>query len=152
MLNKNLAITLCVLLVIPAMAAANPPDTAPQPQITSLTKGAPAPYSGVLLNTVAAAKMFTERDFFNEECAHKISYAVEKESLRLKLLLDSSRASMETLDQKYTSLLEIKDKEIERLGTVASNTNDYSSWWFAGGIVAGIITSVVIVYAVNSVE
>ena len=110
------------------------------------------PYSGVLLNTTAAAKVFTERDFFNEECTLKISYAVEKERLRLRLLLDSTQASMDTMDKKYNSLLSIKDEELKRLNKIATETNNYSSWWFAGGVVAGILTSVAIVYAVHKVD
>ena len=154
MLNKITALILSCILIVPGLAYADPPnpEVPPQPQIKSIAKGDSAPFSGVLLNPTAAAKIFTERDFLNEECVLKISYAVEKESLRLKLLLDSSQASLDSMEQKYTSLLNIKDQEIKRLSKVASEKGDYSSWWFAGGVVAGIITSVAIVYAVNKVN
>ena len=135
MLNKLVALLLCFLLVMPTLALADPPeapDTPPQPKITSVAKGETVPYSGVLLNTTAAAKIFTERDFFNEECALKISYAVEKERLRLQLLLDSTQTSMDAMDKKYKSLLTIKDEELKRLSKIATETNDYSSWWFRG--------------------
>jgi hypothetical protein len=68
------------------------------------------------------------------------------------MLLETSQASMESMDKKYSSLLQIKDKEIERLSKIATGTNDYSSLWFSGGVIAGIITSVLIVYAVNEVN
>ena len=154
MLNKTIALTLSCILILPGVVYADPPDpdVAPQPQIKSIAKGETVPFSGVLLNPAAAAKIFTERSFSNEECTLKISYAVQKESLRLKLLLDSSQASMDSMEQKYTSLLTIKDQEIKRLSKVASEKGDYSSWWFAGGVIAGIITSVTIVYAVNEVN
>ena len=152
MRSEFIAVLLTGLLVFPTVTLADTPEVPPQPQITSVAKDQPAPYSGVLLNTVAAAKIFTERSFVDLECELRIEYAVQKEILRLNLLLETNQASMESMDKKYASLLEIKDQEIERLSKIASETNDYSSLWFAGGVVAGIITTVVIVYAVNQVN
>jgi len=139
-------------VVCPSLGWADTPELPAQPQITSVAKDQPAPYAGVLLNTVAAAKVFTERDFVDLECELRIEYAVQKEILRLNLLLETNQASMESMDKKYTALLDIKDQEIERLSKIATETNDYSSLWFAGGVLAGIVTSIVIVYAVNQVN
>jgi len=152
MLNKFIVLIAVLLMAIPTAAMADPPEVPPQPQITSIAKDQPAPYSGVLLNTVAAAKIFTEKEFVDMECELRIEYAVQKEILRLNLLLETSQASMDSMDKKYTALLDIKDQEIERLSKIATETNDYSSLWFAGGVVAGIVTSIVIVYAVNQVN
>lgn len=150
--TKLIVFVLCSLILFPNVTFADTPELPAQPQITSVVKDQPAPYSGVLLNTVAAAKIFTEREFVDVECNLRIEYAVQKEILRVNMLLETSQASMESMDKKYSSLLEIKDKEIERLSKIATGTNDYSSLWFAGGVVAGIITSVLIVYAVNEVN
>ena len=151
-MNKFISLLLVALMAIPTVAFADTPEVPPQPQITSIAKDQPAPYSGVLLNTVAAAKIFTEKEFVGMECELRIEYAVQKEILRLNLLLETSQATVESMDKKYTSLLDIKDQEIKRLSKVASEKGDYSSLWFAGGVVAGIITSVAIVYAVNKVN
>ena len=137
---------------IPTVAFADTPEVPPQPKITSIAKDQPAPYSGVLLNTVAAAKIFTEKEFIDMECELRIEYAVQKEILRLNLLLETSKATVESMDKKYTSLLDIKDQEIKRLGKVASETNDWSSLWYVGGIVTGIALTVAIVYAVKEVN
>jgi hypothetical protein len=152
MWNKFLTFLLAIFLSYPTLGIADTPELPAQPQITSVVKDQPAPYSGVLLNTVAAASIFTEREFADVECEVRIEYAIQREILRVNMLLETSQASMESMEKKYTSLLEIKDKEIERLSKVASNTNDYSSFWFGGGVIAGIITTVVIVYAVNQVN
>jgi len=150
--HKLIVFVLCSLILLPNITFADTPELPAQPQITSVVKDQPAPYSGVLLNTVAAAKIFTEREFVDVECNLRIEYAVQKEILRVNMLLETSQASMESMDKKYSSLLGIKDKEIERLSKIATGANDYSSLWFAGGVVAGIVTSVLIVYAVNEVN
>jgi hypothetical protein len=152
MLNKFISLLLVALMTIPAVAFADTPEVPPQPKITSIAKDQPAPYSGVLLNTVAAAKIFTEKEFIDMECELRIEYAVQKEILRLNLLLETSQATVESMDKKYTSLLDIKDQEIKRLGKVASETNDWSSLWYVGGIITGVVLSVAIVYAVKEVN
>ena len=139
-------------MTIPTVAFADTPEVPPQPKITSIAKDQPAPYSGVLLNTVAAAKIFTEKEFIDMECELRIEYAVQKEILRLNLLLETSQATVESMDKKYTSLLDIKDQEIKRLGKVASEINDWSSLWYVGGIITGVVLSVAIVYAVKEVN
>jgi len=152
MLNKFISLLLVALMTIPTVVFADTPEVPPQPKITSIAKDQPAPYSGVLLNTVAAAKIFTEKEFIDMECELRIEYAVQKEILRLNLLLETSQATVESMDKKYTSLLDIKDQEIKRLGKVASETNDWSSLWYVGGIVTGIVLTVAIVYAVKEVN
>ena len=145
-------LTLSAAMILPHTVLGDTQELPAQPQITSVVKDQPAPYSGVLLNTVAAAKIFTEREFADVECEVRIEYAIQREILRVNMLLETSQASMESMEKKYTSLLDIKDKEIERLSKITTGTNDYSSLWFSGGVVAGIITSIVIVYAVNQVN
>ena len=152
MLNKFISLLLVALMTIPTVVFADTPEVPPQPKITSIAKAQPAPYSGVLLNTVAAAKIFTEKEFIDMECELRIEYAVQKEILRLNLLLETSQATVESMEKKYTSLLDIKDQEIKRLGKVASETNDWSSLWYVGGIVTGIALTVAIVYAVKEVN
>ena len=152
MLNKFISLLLVALMTIPTVAFADTPEVPPQPKITSIAKDQPAPYSGVLLNTVAAAKIFTEKEFIDMECELRIEYAVQKEILRLNLLLETSQATVESMDKKYTSLLDIKDQEIKRLGKVASEINDWSSLWYVGGIITGVVLSVAIVYAVKEVN
>ena len=136
---------------------ANPPEApneaAPEPKVTGIQKGEIAPYSGVLFNPLAAARILTERNYSNEECKLKIDYAVQSEIARMNLLLNSTKVSMDSMDQKYTAIINIKDTEIERLSKLALKPkNNYSAWWAAGGVVIGIALTIATVYAVGELR
>jgi len=156
-MKQLISLILVFALVFPApLFASDPPPTEsttsaePKPTIIGLRKGQPAPYSGVLLNSLAAAKLFVNKDFSEQECALRLEYAVQKEIAKANLLLESTRASMHFMEQRYVSIVSIKDKEIKRLSDIASNQNDYSVWWAAGGIVVGIGLTLAVVYGVKS--
>ena len=60
---------------------------------------------------------------------------------------------MSFLKEKYDSILKIKDEEVNRLQKFAlERPNKNSHWWFAGGVVAGIITSIAIFYAAVEIK
>ena len=152
MLNKITAIALIFFLLAPLMAIADPPTTPelpPTPRIMGIQEGEAAPYSGVLLNSIAAAKIFAEKDFSQTQCDLRVEFEVAKELARVNLILETTRVSMESMEQKYTSLLQIKDTEIERLSKIASDTNDYSALWATGGVVVGIALTIAVMYAIQ---
>jgi hypothetical protein len=157
---KSIIPVLIVCLIFPMNVWADPPTPAetttvitPTPKITGIKKGEPAPYTGVLLNTLASAQIFTERSFLNEECQLRIDFAVQKEIARMDLLLNSTRASMESMEQRYTAIVRIKDTEIERLSKIALEPkNDYSVWWATGGVIVGIALTIGVVYAVGELK
>jgi hypothetical protein len=143
---------LIITLICPMALFANPPETTPQPKVTGIQKGDTAPYSGVLLNSTAAARIFSERNYSSEECQLRIDFNVQKEFARMNLLLESTKVSMNSMEQKYTSIIDIKDTEIQRLSKIASERpNDYSMWWLAGGIITGIGLTVALVFAVKEI-
>ena len=137
-------------MLLPTVSLADTPELPPQPRVMGIQEGEAAPYSGVLLNSIAAAKVFAEKDYSQTQCDLRVTYEVEKELARVNLILETTRVSMESMEQKYTSLLQIKDNEIERLSDITSNTNDYSVWWATGGIVVGIGLTLAVVYAVQA--
>ena len=148
---------LIFMLIFPTPAFANPPESSTNevdpPKITGIRTGEPAPYDGVLLNTSAAARVFVDKEYTAKECELRINFEVQKESLRMQLLLDTTRASLEATEKRYTSILVIKDGEIERLSEIASNTpNDHSVWWAVGGIVAGVGLTLAVLYSVQEVK
>jgi len=152
---KFIAPLLIFTLVLPTQLFAEPPtqpDISPTPKIRGITKGDPAPFSGVLLNPAAAARLFTDENYSNEECKLRIDFEVRKEFLRMKLLLDSTTASMNAMEGRYNSIITIKDKEIERLSAIASGQKDYSHWWATGGIVVGIALTLAVVYGVKEMQ
>ena len=151
-MKQTISIILIFLLILPATAYANPPEVVITPKITGIQKGQEAPYSGVLLNPVAAAQVFAEKDYSLTECELKVKYAVDKEAARCTLLLDSTRASLTSLQTRHDALINIKNKEIERLSKIASTKpNDYSTIWATGGVVVGIGLTLLVVYAVKEI-
>ena len=147
---RVITVILIFCLMTPAHLLANPPELKPLPKIMGIQKGETAPYSGVLLNTLAAAQVFSDKSFAGKECELKIKFAVDKEIARMQLLLDSTKVSLETVEKKYTNIITIKDKEIKRLSDLAMKDKaDYSALWFTGGALAGIALTVAVIYAVQ---
>ena len=63
------------------------------------------------------------------------------------------QATLDVLRVQHSSFVEIKDSEIKRLQELAlKNPNDNANWWFGGGVVVGIITSIVIFYAAVEIQ
>mgnify|MGYP003123589176 FL=1 len=145
-----MAVALIFFTLLPTIVIADTPELPPQPRIMGIEQGQAAPFAGVLLNSIAAAKIFTEKDFSQTQCDLRVKYEVDKEVARVNMLLETTRISMEAMDKRYTSLLEIKDKEIERLSEITSNTNDWSALWYAGGVLTGIGLTIAIVYAIEA--
>jgi hypothetical protein len=134
-MKQLLSIFLVILFAFPAWAQ--------EGVITQIQKGKRAPFTGILMDTKAAAKVLTDQKYTAEEC--KIEMDRELEILRAKLELDLkiSEIKLNSANEKYTSLLNIKDEENKRLQELAlKSPNDYSHWWFAGGVIGGIVLSV----------
>jgi len=134
-MKQLLSIILVILFAFPVWAQ--------EGVITQIQKGKRAPFTGILMDTKAAAKVLTDQKYTAEEC--KIEMDRELEILRAKLELDLkiSEIKLNSANEKYTSLLNIKDEENKRLQELAlKSPNDYSHWWFAGGVIGGIVLSV----------
>jgi hypothetical protein len=152
MLNKMIALLLaCCLACLPNIVLADEPLLPPNGRITGLRYKQPAPYSGVLLNTVAAAKLLAEKDFSEEQWALRLEYELAKQSAELSLIIESQKVSHQALEQKHLALMSIKNNEIERLSSVAANQNDHSTWWAVGGVVVGIGLALLTVYGVKEI-
>jgi hypothetical protein len=97
--------------------------------------------------------MFVERDFTFEACKLKIDFEIDKEKAKYDLLLKSTQASLESVQQKYDSISTIKDREIERLAKIAlEEKNDYSAWWATGGFVLGVTLTIGMFYVTSEVS
>lgn len=142
-----------MILALTAPPQAYAESTVPTPPtVMSVVKGELVPFSGVLLNPTAAAKLMVEKDFNFETCKLRIDHEVAKEAAKCNLLLKTTEVSLTSLKQKYDSVLAIKDKEIERLSAIAVEKKDYTKWWAIGGFVSGAILTVGLVYITARVE
>ena len=141
LLNKIIAIIL--LVSFPTIIFAND-----LPKIKPMNKGETAPFSGVLFNSSAVAQSIAEKEYNAEQCRLRIDHLEQKEKARCDLLVATAKVEIDFLKKKYDSILKIKDEEVNRFQKLAlERPNKNSHWWFAGGMVTGIVTSVVIFYA-----
>jgi hypothetical protein len=66
--------------------------------------------------------------------------------------LESTRVSLNSVEQKYISIINIKNTEIERLSKIAAEkSNDYSMWWLTGGVLTGIGLTIALLFAVKEI-
>ena len=118
------------------------------PKVTDVLRGDKAPFDGMLLNPSAAAQMIAGKEAAKAECSLAKTYVSEREKAKCDLSVNSISASLNALEDRHNSILSIKDEEIRRLNQLAlEKPNAYNHWWFGGGIIVGIVTSVVIFYA-----
>lgn len=151
MWNKLLSVILVgVMLGTPMVVYANNTPVPSAGKITGLQAGEKAPYSGVLLNSTAAAKLLAEQNYTRDQWKLKLEYELAKQSTQLNLTIESQKISYVALEKKHWTLMRIKDQELKRLSKIVSNKNDYSIWWASGGVIVGIGLTIAVVYAVHA--
>ena len=135
-------ISIILLIVFPLTA------TAELPQIAPLNEGDPAPYSGVLYNATAVAETIAQREALIAQ--HKLNLEILEERLKAEctLQLDNLIADLDLCNQRYNSMVEIKDEQIKNLQDMALEKPN-SSWWFIGGIGTGVLLTIGVVYALK---
>tara|TARA_R100000805_G_C3599837_1_gene100598 strand:+ start:716 stop:1195 length:480 start_codon:yes stop_codon:yes gene_type:complete len=153
MWNKFLALALSVALTfVPFYAFAgevDPDDSLNiNGKVTALGKGERAPYQGILFDIQAATKLKLDKEFAQKNFKLQLDYEKKKISAELTLKLNALQIQHDTLKSKTDTLLVIKNDEINRLqGLIKDSPNDYNNWFFAGGVVAGVLLSIGIFYA-----
>tara|TARA_B100000686_G_scaffold328736_1_gene389098 strand:+ start:658 stop:1077 length:420 start_codon:yes stop_codon:yes gene_type:complete len=139
-MTKIVSIFLLMLFPFQAMAEL--------PQIAPLNEGDPAPYSGVLYNATAVAETIAQREALIAQ--HKLNLEILEERLKAEctLQLDNLIADLDLCNQRYNSMVEIKDEQIKNLQDMALEKPN-SSWWFIGGIGTGVLLTIGVVYALK---
>ena len=117
-------------------------------KIVALQKDSKAPFSGILLDSIAAAKINTDKKFSLLENQLKLDYELKKQAADLNLKINTLQVSYDSLKERTDSIISVKGEEINRLQElVKEDPNDYTSVWFASGIVAGVLLSIGIFFA-----
>ena len=132
-------ITAIILLIIllPALCFANG-------KVAAIKKGQKAPFDGILLDKKAEATITAKRESAVKICEIDKNYTIKK----LKSECDFNKRILtiekEAAEKKYNGLMALKNAEIKRLEDSLKKTTkpDYTHWWFAGGVLAGIGLSV----------
>jgi len=131
-MKQLLSIILVILFAFPAWAQ--------EGVITEIQKGQQAPFTGVLMDAKAAAKVLTEQKYTAEECRLEMDREIELLRAKLELDLKITNAKLIGSEERLAQILEIKNEEIGRLQDLALDSpNDYTLWWLTGGVVGGII-------------
>jgi len=110
------------------------------------------PFDGAVLNNSAMAKILVEKDFLQQECNLRIEYSIDKTQARCDLLLEDANIHINAIETKYNEVLDVKNSEIERLDEMvvkSMDIDDYTVFWFAGGVVLGSLLTLGIVYLVS---
>ena len=125
-----------------------------EPILTDIIEGQTAPFSGILLNPAAVAQMLAEKEASEAECELRIEYAEDRQQAMCDLVINSTAASLEALQERYDTIMDIKNQEIERLTEIAieADHRDFSTVWFTGGVMLGVATTIAIAFAINEIE
>ena len=136
---KKLAILIGLCVPIAANA---------DPQFTDLQEGDPAPFDGKLFNYEAVSELIVNRETAEEECELQTQYQLDLQAAQHQLDLDRFQIRYDGLQERYDAMNLLKDDEITRLqDLVGRHPNRRTALMFAGGVVAGIATSIGIMYA-----
>ena len=99
----------------------------------------------------ANAILITAASRERAQCELRNKYEIEKVKAKHDFEVSKLNIRIETLLEQHESILSIKDREIEKLTEAAlKRPTDYSAWWASGGVVVGVITTVLITMAVSN--
>ena len=149
MLNKIVALCLSANLVLAPVALADDD----QPKFTHLEQGAEAPFAGTLFNPAATAQLIAESQFSMSECDLRVEYECSVVRAEYQLQLDILQARYDSLDERHTLLMNIKQEEIDTYrGMALEQPNRNNHWWMAGGVVAGIGLTLGVLFASQEIQ
>ena len=115
-------------------------------QVTSLSFNEKAPYSGVLLDPVAASKMIISQKYLRAEIELELRKEFQKELSDKRLSHDLLKVDYDSLKKIYEETLSLKNEQIVDLNSLLEKEmgNDHQEWWIFGGALIGIVLSVVV--------
>ena len=120
-------------------------------KVTQLRKGQHAPFAGVLLSDIVAAKLFADLKFTEKECKLRLTRELEINTLQLSSQIEALKLRIDIETNRSNSLLAVKDERIKYLEENWRPTPWYESgeFWFAMGVVGGILITVSAGYAIS---
>tara|TARA_B100001778_G_C18440807_1_gene562232 strand:- start:142 stop:621 length:480 start_codon:yes stop_codon:yes gene_type:complete len=153
MLSKLLAVFLsCLMAFIPSVVMAgqaDPDDSlSANGRVMVIGKGEKTPFGGLLFDLRASLKLKLDKEFAEKKYQLQLDLQKKLITSEFTLKLGLLQTKYDSLQDKHTSLLKIKNEEIFRLQElVKKSPNDYNHWWFVGGIIAGCLLSIGVYYA-----
>lgn len=153
MFRKIFTIFLVICFICVSTSAASQELENEVGKVASINAGDEAPFSGILLDSIAGAKFIAKSKYCSEELELKIKKEFETELVNKQLAMDLLRIQYNTLKNTHEQFLVQKEKEIVQLNEIIKDeVQDHSHWWFAGGILAGVLLSIGIFYTAIEVQ
>ncbi len=143
-----------VMCVVPTIAYADEPtvtDETPPAQITTLRLGDPAPFDGTLFSVTAAARILADLEFTQAQCDIQINQRLALSQSEFQLQLDTQLARYSSLEFRHNELMALRTQQIDFLTKNYEPQRWYQSgeFWFAMGIVGGVLITVGAGYAIG---
>ena len=163
MLRKFVSLLVAILLVCISMPClADPPAVAiapvmlyTSPVITPLTKGQPAPFSGVLLTPEAVAKIIAEAQDCPKRIKIEVDHARDVQKAEDNKVLADTKADAERDTKVLQAGIASRDGQIKDLTTALqkSESSRKNNWlWVGGGTLVGVLVTIGTVVLVNSAK
>jgi len=121
-----------------------------EPIAVRLKEGEEAPFEGRLMNDEAIANIVASHEMSSEKCEIQKELAVALTKADLQLELDYLKAELETETEKNTTLLDLRDTEIQSLRKELKPNK--TMWAFFGGFLLATGTSLGTYYAVREID
>jgi len=134
--------TIITLVIMPLQANAQELEG----QVTSLAFNEKAPYSGVLLDPIAASKMIINQKYLRAEIELELRKEFQKELSDKRLSHDLLKVDYDSLKKIYEETLSLKNEQIVDLNRLLEKEmgDDKQAWWVFGGTLTGIVLSLVV--------
>lgn len=146
-MKKLVSCFLAVLIVLmPLQAMAEELEG----KVTSLSLNERAPYSGILLDPIAASKMVVDSKYLRLEVELELRKEFQKDLAEKTMAYDLLRVDYDSLKKIHDSTLAIKEKQISDLNILLKEEmtkEDHTEWWVLGGVAIGIVLSLGVFYA-----
>tara|TARA_R100001510_G_C7548470_1_gene133193 strand:+ start:176 stop:628 length:453 start_codon:yes stop_codon:yes gene_type:complete len=149
LLRKKLKKALALILLISFVSTTTLAN--PQPgKFSRVLEGTPVPFDSWCFDDVATAKIQVTAEFADERCKLRLDKELEKQQARYSLDVQNLNLRISSLVEEKNNILAIKNQEIEQLTQAAlKRPNDYSVWWATGGVVVGILSTLLIASALK---
>lgn len=142
-------ITTCIIFInflfAPLLAEAN--------KIITLKKGQRSPFAGHLLDTEALLRIKNANDRTKKLCALEKRYGEKILKNKAKLDLELCKNASSSVERKLYAIINMKDKEIERLKKISLKTSNPNliPLWITIGVAFGIATTIGVAFAIKPI-
>jgi hypothetical protein len=146
MFKKILACFISALIIIiPVEANAEELEG----RVTSISLNEEAPYTGILLDPLAASKMIIDQRYLRSEIELGLRKEFQQELANKRLAFDLLKVEHDSLQKIHKDTILLRDQQINDLNLLLKEemSNNYTEWWILGGVAVGIFLSVAVFYA-----